>query len=100
MNLLFKIAKRSGIMIVEGLGSVTFVNGILRVETLMVKSDGTVTQSGSIEIPGNMTGEVINGLVRATQGIQDKLSENDDTQIKIEEDSSKEPKTKSKKKKK
>ena len=29
-------------MIVEGLGSVTFVNGILRVETLMVKSDGTV----------------------------------------------------------
>ncbi len=87
-------------MIVEGLGSVTFVNGILRVETLMVKSDGTVTQSGSIEIPGNMTGEVINGLVRATQGIQDKLSENDDTQIKIEEDSSKEPKTKSKKKKK
>jgi len=87
-------------MIVEGLGSVTFVNGILRVETLMVKSDGTVTQSGSIEIPGNMTGEVINGLVKATQGIQDKLSENDGTQIKIEEESSKEPKTKSKKKKK
>jgi len=87
-------------MIVEGLGSVTFVNGILRVETLMVKSDGTVTQSGSIEIPGNMTGEVINGLVRATQGIQDKLSENGDTQIKIEEEPGKEAKTKSKKKKK
>ncbi len=87
-------------MIVEGLGNVTFVNGILRVETLMVKSDGTVTPSGSIEIPGNMTGEVINGLVRATQGIQDKLNENGETQIKIEEEPSKENKTKSKKKKK
>lgn len=87
-------------MIVEGLGNVTFVNGILRVETLMVKSDGSVIPSGSIEIPGNMTGEVINGLVKATQGIQDKLSENSETKIKIEEDSSKEDKSKSKKKKK
>lgn len=87
-------------MIVEGLGNVTFVNGILRVETLMVKSDGTVAPSGSIEIPGNMTGEVINGLVKATQGIQDKLNENGETQIKIEEEPSKENKTKSKKKKK
>lgn len=87
-------------MIVEGLGSVTFVNGILRVETLMVKSDGTVVPSGSIEIPGNMTGEVISGLVKATQGIQDKLSENSETKIKIEEDSVKEDKSKSKKKKK
>ena len=36
-------------MLVEGLGNVTFVNGILRVETLMVKGDGTVVPSGSIE---------------------------------------------------
>ncbi len=87
-------------MIVEGLGSVTFVNGILRVETLMVKSDGTVIPSGSIEIPGNMTGEVINGLVKATQGIVDKLNENNDAQVNIKEDTSKENKSKSKKKKK
>ena len=78
-------------MIVEGLGSVTFVNGILG-QTLMVKSDGTVIPSGSIEIPGNMTGEVINGLVKATQGIVDKLNENNDAQVNIKEDTSKENK--------
>ena len=73
-------------MIVEGL-EVTFVNGILRVETLMVKSDGTVIPSGSIEIPGNMTGEVINGLVKAP-GIVDK-SMKIMTQVNIKEDTKK-----------
>ena len=87
-------------MLVEGLGNVTFVNGILRIETLMVKGDGTVVPSGSIEIPGNMTGEIINGLVGATQGIIEKLNENSDTQISVSEEKSKENKSKSKKKKK
>ena len=47
-----------------------------------------------------MTGEIINGLVGATQGIIEKLNENNDTQISINEEKSKEDKTKSKKKKK
>ena len=67
---------------------------------MAVKGDGTVGPSGSIEIPGNMTGEIINGLVSATQGIQEKLNENNAAQVSIDEDTDKKDKSKSKKKKK
>ena len=62
-------------MLVEGLGSVTFLNGILRIETVEVRSDGQLTKTGQIEIPGNVVGGVIDQLVKATQGISDKLNE-------------------------
>ena len=62
-------------MLVEGLGNVTFLNGILRIETVEVKSDGQLAKTGQIEIPGNVVGGVIEQLVQATQGISNKLNE-------------------------
>ena len=47
-------------MIVESLGNVTFVNGLMRVQTLGVNPAGKMSETGTIEIPGNKIGEVIN----------------------------------------
>lgn len=87
-------------MIVEGLGNVTFVNGVLRIETLMVQGDGKVGPSGSIEIPGNLVGDVINALVSTTQGISDKINEDNPNEDSGKETSKSNNKSKSIKKKK
>jgi len=60
-------------MLVEGLGSVTFVNGVLRVQAVAVGASGEVIETGNIEIPGNKVGDVINGLNNAASDISDKL---------------------------
>lgn len=62
-------------MIVEGLGKLTFVNGILRIQTLQVNTEGEYSESGTIEIPGNKVADVINALATGSQGISDKLGE-------------------------
>ena len=62
-------------MIIENLGQVTFVNGILRVQTLNVAPSGELVESGSIEIPGNRVGDIINQLASAAQNISDKIGE-------------------------
>tara|TARA_B100001057_G_scaffold251168_2_gene251425 strand:- start:10889 stop:11158 length:270 start_codon:yes stop_codon:yes gene_type:complete len=63
-------------MLLEGIGKVTFVNGILRIQALTVGADGTMKESGSIEIPGNMVADIINGLSAGATGISEKLNEN------------------------
>ena len=35
-------------MLIEGIGKVSFVNGILRVQALSIGSDGNMKESGSI----------------------------------------------------
>ena len=62
-------------MIIEGLGNVSFVNGLLRIQTVAVGSDGKINESGSIEIPGNKVGDVITSLTAAAQGISEKIGE-------------------------
>ena len=37
-------------MIVEGLGKLTFVNGLLRVQALKINTDGEFSESGTIEL--------------------------------------------------
>jgi hypothetical protein len=64
-------------MIVEGLGKLTFVNGLLRVQALKINTDGEFSESGTIEIPGNKVADIINALATGTQGISDKLGEVD-----------------------
>ena len=64
------------IMLIEGIGKVTFVNGILRIQALSVGSDGSLKESGNIEIPGNMVADIINGLSAGATGISEKLNEN------------------------
>ena len=68
-------------MIIEGLGTVSFVNGLLKVQTLGINSAGEVYETGQIEIPGGRVGDVINGLSQAAQGIQEKLKEADSSTV-------------------
>ncbi len=63
-------------MLVEGLGSATFQNGILRVQLLATDGAGNLSETGTIEIPGNRVTEVINGLANGAQEISAKLAEN------------------------
>ena len=62
-------------MLVEGLGNITFVNGLLRIQALTVNTDGKLSESGTIEIPGNKVGEIINALSAGATGISEKLGE-------------------------
>ena len=84
-------------MIIEGIGSVTFVNGILRIQTLAVNPAGKISETGTIEIPGNKIGEVINLLASAAQGINDKIEASADTPT-VTSKSKKSSKEKNKKK--
>tara|TARA_B100000965_G_C19089917_1_gene540115 strand:+ start:14 stop:274 length:261 start_codon:yes stop_codon:yes gene_type:complete len=81
-------------MIIEGLGKVSFVNGIFKVQTVAVNASGDPVETGQLEIPGIRVGEVINALTQAAQGIEEKLKENNPTSTDGEK---KEPKEKSKK---
>ena len=71
-------------MIIEGLGNASFVNGLLRIQTVAVGSDGKISESGSIEIPGNKVGDIITSLTAAAQGISDKIGEETGTKSKKE----------------
>ena len=62
-------------MLVEGLGNITFVNGLLRIQALTVNTDGKLSESGTIEIPGNRVGEIISALSAGATGISEKLGE-------------------------
>ena len=84
-------------MLLEGLGKVSFVNGILRIHALAVAADGNMKESGNIEIPGNMVADVINGLSAGATGISEKLNENASSS-KSDKSSKKEKPSKNKKK--
>ena len=84
-------------MLVEGLGKVTFVNGILRIQTLGVSHDGEIKETGQIEIPGNMVGDVITALSQSATDISSKMGEENNSSNKAE--SKKKDTEKNKKKK-
>tara|TARA_B100000287_G_C20509232_1_gene732359 strand:- start:353 stop:613 length:261 start_codon:yes stop_codon:yes gene_type:complete len=81
-------------MIIEGLGKVSFVNGIFKVQTVAINASGDPVETGQLEIPGIRVGDVINALTQAAQGIEEKLKENNPTSTDKEK---KEPKEKTKK---
>jgi len=81
-------------MTVDGLGSITFVNGVLRVQLTTINGEGKIVEAGSIEIPGAKVGDIINGLANASKGIVDKLNESPDGS----EEKTKKPSSKSKSK--
>ena len=72
-------------MIIEGLGNVSFVNGLLRIQTLAVGPDGKINETGSIEIPGNKVGDLITSLTAAAQGISEKIGDDSEASTKNEE---------------
>jgi hypothetical protein len=82
-------------MLIEGLGSVTFVNGILRVQCTSVNPEGKEINTGTLEIPGASVNNIINGLAASAKAIESKLTSLEDSDKK---DTSKNSKKKSKKK--
>ena len=72
-------------MIIEGLGNVSFVYGLLRIQTVAVGSDGKINEYGSIEIQGNKVVDVIKSLTATAQGIAEKIGEPAESSSKKEE---------------
>ena len=86
-------------MIIEGLGKVSFVNGIFKVQTVAINASGDAVETGQLEIPGIRVGEVISALTQAAQGIEEKLKENNPTSTDEEKKETKEKTKKNGKKK-
>ena len=85
-------------MLIENLGNVTFVNGILRVQCMSVDTDGAVKESGVIQIPAGSLNGVLKGLISASKSIEEKLNSlDDDTNTQTKEKSKSKSKSKSKK---
>ncbi len=86
-------------MIVENLGHVTFVNGILRVQCTQVDPEGKIRESGILEIPGGNVNLVLNALISASKAIEEKLNEMEkDSQADSGSDKKKSKESKNKKK--
>jgi|TARA_B110000444_G_scaffold65045_1_gene60904 hypothetical protein len=65
-------------MLIESLGNVTFVNGILRVQCNSVDTDGKIKESGVIQIPAGSLNDVLNGLINSSKSIEKKLNSIED----------------------
>ena len=66
-------------MLIEKIEAASFTNNLLRVQTSRVGADGKMLANDTIEIPGNLVGEVINGLVNVSQDISNKIGTTDET---------------------
>jgi|TARA_B100001758_G_scaffold64876_1_gene54126 hypothetical protein len=62
-------------MVIEQIGSATFVNGLVRIQGLCAGPDGKVRESGVLEVPGNVAAQVINNLVKTLQTLETQLNE-------------------------
>lgn len=62
-------------MLVEGIGKITIVNGLLRVGITSVGSDGEVKEIGDLQIPANLIEGVINALVTGVNDINTQILE-------------------------
>ncbi len=62
-------------MLIEGIGKITIVNGLLRVGITSVGSDGEVKEIGDLQIPANSIEGVINALVTGVNDINTQILE-------------------------
>lgn len=63
------------IMVVDGIGNVTFSNDVLRVELTRIAPSGEVDAAGELMIPRSSIDAVVNGLVQGVNQINEKLTE-------------------------
>jgi hypothetical protein len=61
------------IILVDGIKDVMFHNGIVRIECLSAGPNGEQRSSGTLVIPGNVTGPVLQALVQAIQELDKKI---------------------------
>ena len=63
------------IMLIDGIKTVAFHNGVLRIDCVSAGPDGAERPSGTLLIPGNQAGPVLQALVGATQELEKRLRE-------------------------
>ena len=62
-------------MLIDGISKVTFVNGVVRVQCLVIDPSGKEIESGTLEIPGGNLINIINGLANSAKSLEEKLKE-------------------------
>jgi hypothetical protein len=62
-------------ILLERVGKVGFVNGIVRIECLSAGPDGKGESSGTLLIPGAEAGKALSALVKALQELHKKVLE-------------------------
>jgi hypothetical protein len=62
-------------MFFVGISDVTLANGVVRIQLNTVNPDGTDAKVGTIEIPANIVGDIVNGLATSVKELNAKLIE-------------------------
>ncbi|MGD9884346.1 hypothetical protein [Reyranella sp.] len=61
------------IIMVDGIKDIVFHNGIVRIDCLSAGPNGEQRASGTIVIPGNVTGPILQSLANAMQELDKKM---------------------------
>lgn len=62
-------------ILIDTITHVGFGNGLLRIECARIGADNQPHDSGTIIIPGNRAGAVLNALIKATKELEEKHRE-------------------------
>ena len=62
-------------VLIDAIKAITFHNGVLRVDCVALGSNNEERSSGTLLIPGNMTGQILASLTQAVQELDKKLRE-------------------------
>jgi len=63
------------LVFIDSLKSVTFYNGVLRIDCIATGPNNEERASGTLLIPGSQARQVLNSLVAATQELDKRLRE-------------------------
>lgn len=69
-------------MIIERISTASFSNGLLKIQAQSMDASGNWKDSGTVEIPGSIVGDVITQLTSAANGIAEKLGNNEAENVK------------------
>ena len=64
-----------GIVLVDGIKDVVFHNGVVRIDCVAAGPNGEVRPSGTLVIPGNIAGPILQTLINAMQELEKKVRE-------------------------
>ena len=60
-------------LVVDRIGAIAIMNGVLRIECTAVNAAGQETASGTLLIPANVAGAVVQSLVNGMQQLDRKV---------------------------
>ena len=63
------------VIVIDRISGMAVINGMLRIECVALDTTGKEVPSGSVLIPGNVIGPVVQSLVNAVQEIDKKMRE-------------------------